>query len=185
MLVEKLEKGIGPMFSQRITRQCWYNLGLYLTGVKKTLLPLANTLLKHLPTLPLFPPGVTLPTPSPFRAGVRATELPTLMLNNIIQVVHFAGMFICSVKILFTLPTMSVLLSCRHPGGVVAPFLHHLPELCRQLCHVIPPAPPSRRGAVQVVEDTTAAMKAPDWTMSQRSLCNLVKRDSRSGSNIF
>ena len=73
---------------------------------------------------------------------------------------------------------MSVLLSCRHPGGVVEPFIHHLPELC-QLRHVIPPAPPSaRRGAVQVVEDTTAAMKAPDWTMSQRSLCNLVKRDS-------
>ena len=94
MLVEKLEKGIGPMFSQKesnTTRHCWYNLGLYLTGVKKTLLPLANTLLKHLPTLPLFPPGVTLPTPplfppgvtlptpSPFRAGVRATELPTLI----------------------------------------------------------------------------------------------------------
>ena len=57
---------------------------------------------------------------------------------------------------------MSVLLSCRHPGGVVEPFLHHLPELC-QLRHVIPPAPPSaRRGAVQVVEDTTAAMKAPN-----------------------
>ena len=180
MLVEKLEKGIGPMFSQKesnTTRHCWYNLGLYLTGVKKTLLPLANTLLKHLPTLPLFPPGVTLPTPSPFRAGVRATELPTLILNYRIQVVHFAGMFICSVKILFTLPTMSVLLSCRHPGGVVKPFIHHPPELC-QLRHVIPPAPPSRRGAVQVVEDTTAAMKAPNWTMSQRSLCDLVKRDS-------